>query len=47
MTDKNRISTFIDDEVTERLKKQAEKEGRSVSNLIAQIIKKYLEEIEK
>lgn len=46
MTDKNRISTFLDDEMTEKLKEQAQKEGRSVSNLIAQIIKKYLEEQE-
>ncbi|MBQ7938252.1 MAG: ribbon-helix-helix protein, CopG family [Oscillospiraceae bacterium] len=46
MTDKNRISTFLDDEITEKLKEQVQKEGRSVSNLIAQIIKKYLEEQE-
>lgn len=44
MTDKNRISTFLDDETTELLKQQALKEGRSVSNLISYIIKKYLNE---
>lgn len=44
MTEKNRISTFLDDETTEALKKEAEKQGRSVSNLIGYIIKKYLEE---
>ena len=44
MTNKNRIVTLLDDETTEKLKEKAEKEGRSVSNLIAQIIKKYLEE---
>lgn len=44
MTNKNRVLTFLDDETTEKLKKQAKKEGRSVSNLIGYIIKKYLEE---
>lgn len=47
MTEKNRIVTLLNDEQTEKLKKQAEKEGRSVSNLIAQIIKKYLAEQQK
>ena len=44
MTEKNRISTFLDDETTEALKEEAKKQGRSVSNLIGYIIKKYLEE---
>ena len=44
MTNKNRVLTFLDDETTEKLKEQAKKEGRSVSNLIGYIIKKYLEE---
>lgn len=47
MTNKNRVLTFLDDETTEALKKQAQKEGRSVSNLIGYIIKKYLEEESK
>lgn len=47
MTEKNRISTFLDDETAEALKKKAQKEGRSVSNLIGYIIKKYLEEESK
>lgn len=47
MTNKNRIVALLDNETTEQLKKQAEKEGRSVSNLIAQIIKKYLAEQQK
>ncbi|MBR3963035.1 MAG: ribbon-helix-helix protein, CopG family [Oscillospiraceae bacterium] len=47
MTNKNRILTLLDDEMTEKLKEQAKKEGRSVSNLVAQIIKKYLEEVKK
>lgn len=43
MTEKNRISTFLDDETTEALKEEAKKQGRSVSNLIGYIIKQYLE----
>ncbi|MBR3952735.1 MAG: ribbon-helix-helix protein, CopG family [Oscillospiraceae bacterium] len=43
MTEKNRISTFLDDETTKALKERANKEGRSVSNLIGFIIKQYLE----
>lgn len=44
MTEKNRIVALLDDETTEALKKEAQKQGRSVSNLIGYIIKKYLEE---
>lgn len=44
MTNKNRVLTFLDDETTEALKEEAKKQGRSVSNLIGYIIKKYLEE---
>lgn len=47
MTDKNRIVAYFDNETTEKLKELAKKEGRSVSNLIGYIIKKYLEEKEK
>lgn len=45
MTEKNRISTFLDEKTTEELKIQADKEGRSVSNLIGFIIKQYLTEV--
>lgn len=45
MTEKNRISTFLDDETTEKLKNQAKEEGRSVSNLISYIVREYLKEI--
>lgn len=45
MTEKNRISTLLDDKTTEELKNQANKEGRSVSNLIGFIVKQYLEEV--
>lgn len=45
MTNKNRILTLLDDETTEALKERANKEGRSVSNLIGFIIKQYLEEV--
>lgn len=44
MTDKNRVMIYIDDELKEELQKTAKEENRSMSNLIAYIIKKYLEE---
>lgn len=43
-TEKNRVVAYFDDEITAALKEEAKKEGRSVSNLICYIIKKYLEE---
>lgn len=43
MTNKNRILTLLDDETTKALKEKANKEGRSVSNLIGFIVKQYLE----
>lgn len=43
MTDKNRIVTLLDDKTTEELKKIANKEGRSVSNLVAYLVKQYIE----
>lgn len=43
MTEKNRIVVYLDQEKTEELKERANKEGRSVSNLIGFIIKQYLE----
>ncbi len=43
-TERNRVVAYFDDETTEALKEEAKKQGRSVSNLIGYIIKKYLEE---
>lgn len=36
-----------DDGTGNKIKEQAEKEGRSVNNFLIYVIKKYLEEIEK
>lgn len=47
MTEKKVITCYLDEKTQKELKDQAEKEGRSVSNLIAQIIKKYLAEQQK
>ena len=44
MTERNRIVAYLDNETDEALKEEAKKQGRSVSNLIGYIIKKYLEE---
>lgn len=43
MTEKNRIVIYLDDKKTNEIKEIANKEGRSVSNLIGFIIKQYLE----
>lgn len=44
MTERNRVVAYFDEETAEKLKKEAKEQGRSVSNLIGYIIKKYLEE---
>ena len=44
MVKKIQIGLRVTEEVSEKLKKQAEKEQRSVNNLIEVIINKYLEE---
>lgn len=44
MTNKNRVITLLDDETKEKIEKIADKEGRSVSNLIGFIIKQYINE---
>lgn len=45
MTEKDRIVVYLENEKTRELKIQADKEGRSVSNLIGFIIKQYLTEV--
>lgn len=44
MVKKIQIGLRVTEEVSEKLRKQAEKEQRSVNNLIEVIINKYLEE---
>lgn len=44
MVKKVQIGLRVTEEVSEKLRKQAEKEQRSVNNLIEVIINKYLEE---
>lgn len=44
MIKKIQIGLRVTEEVSEKLRKQAEKEQRSVNNLIEVIINKYLEE---
>lgn len=39
-------SITVDDEIWEKAKIQADKENRTLSNFIATILKKYLEQIE-
>ena len=44
MTEKRQINLRLTEDMIEKLKKQAEKETRSVNNLIENIIKLYLNE---
>lgn len=44
MTDKVQIGLRVKEETAEKLRKQAEKEHRSVNNLIEVIIEKYLKD---
>lgn len=46
MTKKVQVGLRITEEVRKKLIKQAEKENRSVNNLIETIIEKYLKETE-
>jgi hypothetical protein len=47
MTEKVQIGLRVTEEIRERLIKQAEREHRSVNNLIEHIIEKYLKEKEE
>jgi len=42
-----RKSITINDKINSEIEKQAEKEGRSFSNMLEQMAKKYLEDLEK
>ena len=44
---KERITVRFDEEVTKSIKKQAEKEGRTKSNIIQLAVKKYLESVKQ
>jgi predicted HicB family RNase H-like nuclease len=46
-TSKTRVVSLFPHELHEQLKAQAEKEDRSVSNLVIIAVKKYLEEAAK
>lgn len=43
-TDKKRISTYIDDELYNKIKKLAEEQDRTVSSMLLVILKQYLKD---
>lgn len=45
--EKKVLSVRIDDEIIEKLKRLAEKENRSLSNLIETVLKKHITQVEK
>jgi len=45
--EKRPISTRLDEKIVEKLKELADKENRTLSNVIETIIKKYIEQNEK
>lgn len=47
MTNKEKIMIYVDEELKKQIQETAEKEERSMSNLIVFAIKKYLEEVEE
>lgn len=47
LTNKIEVKLRVKKEMAERLKAQAEKEGRSTNNLLEKIIKEYLDKVDK
>jgi hypothetical protein len=45
-TDKNRVSTYISDDLKKKAEELAKAEGRSLSNYIEQLIKRAVEDAE-
>lgn len=44
---KERITVRFDEDVTQSIKKQAKKEGRTKSNIIQLAVRKYLESVKE
>ena len=43
-TDKKRVSTYVNDDLYDKIKKQAEEQDRTVSSMLLVILKQYLKD---